>query len=180
MKIPIFRPELSLEMHLASKRKKSVLKICDTDDVIVVLEGIKDLTTDHLAIIYLDNNDNLIEIDTFLKGIDEFTTEQSTRALASVIYNQNSGVGFKVILAQTVHDNPKSLADYINIKNLANFAARLLMVNVELLDCILIGETEYFSFKRDKNKWIQYGEELQLRKEILGDGGFLPNLIDEK
>lgn len=175
----IFRPELSLELHLASKQKKSVVKINDADDAIVVLEGIKDLTTDHLAIIYLDDENNLIEVDTFLKGIDEFTTEQSTRALASVIYNQNSGTGFKVVLAQTVYGNPESLKDYLNIKNLANFAARLMLVNVELIDCILIGESGYFSFKRDSKKWVEYDEQLQLRKEILGDGGFLPNIIDE-
>ncbi|NKC15897.1 MAG: hypothetical protein GKR94_27975 [Gammaproteobacteria bacterium] len=78
----IFRPELSLELHLASKRKRSVLRVNDTKDAIIVLEGIKDLTTDHLAIIYLDDDNNLIEVDTFLQGIDEFTTAQATRALS--------------------------------------------------------------------------------------------------
>ena len=144
---PISRPELSLELHLTSKQKQSIIKITNPGEAITVLENIKELTTDHLAIIYLDKNDVIIEIDTFLQGIDEFNTQQGTRALSSILYNQNTGTPFKVILAQTVHGTAKTLCDYINVRNLANFAARLLLVGVELVDCILIGEDDYFSFK---------------------------------
>jgi DNA repair protein RadC len=174
----VFRPEISLELHLSSKRKQSVIKIHNTDDAFTILDSIKELTTDHLAIIYLDKDDVVIEIDTFLQGVNEFSTEQATRALSSVIYNQNSGKPFRVILAQTVNGSAKSLSDYINVNNLAKFSARLLLVGVELIDCILIGDNDYFSFKRDKNKWIEYSTQLGLMKELVS-GPFLPEIIDD-
>jgi len=177
---PILRTELSLEIHLSSKQKRSVITVKDTDDAIVILESIKELTNDHLAIIYLDQNDVVLEVDTFLQGLDEFNTEHATRAIASVIYNQNSGEKFKVIIAQTVNENPATLSDYLNMKNLANFATRLLFVGVELIDCILIGETSYFSFKRDKKKWTEYKEQLKLRKELLLDEPFIPKILDKE
>ncbi|MCP4348269.1 MAG: hypothetical protein GY795_22505 [Desulfobacterales bacterium] len=173
----IFKPELSLELHLSSKQKQSIIKIRDTNDAVRILDSIRELTTDHLAIIYLDTDDAVIEIDTFLRGIDEFSTEQGTRALSSVIYNQNSGKPFRIILAQTVQGHAGFLSDYINVRNLANFAARMLLVGVELTDCILIGEDSYFSFRNDKQKWTEYSEQLNIRKEFVS-GSFLPEIID--
>jgi len=173
----VFRPEISLELHLSSHHKQSIVKVRDVDDTITILDGIKELTNDHLAIIYLDKDDVVIEIDTFLQGIDAFSTEQGTRALSSIIYNQNSGKPFKVILAQTVNGTARSLSDYIHLNNLVKFSARLLLVGVELVDCVLIGCDDYFSFRRDKQKWIEYSKQLDIMKAFV-TGPFLPEIID--
>jgi len=179
----IFRPELSLEWYLSAKHKRSKLTIQDTDDAIVILEGIKELTTNHSVLIYLDSNDVVVEIESFINAVDKFGAVEATRALAGVIYKQNKDQMIKVLLARTMPDIDVPTPEHIDIKKLANFAIRLHWIEVELVDVILIGSKGHFSFRNNKEGWAQYTKELGIRKELTMDGPFFPDVVkmpDEK
>ncbi len=173
----IFRPELSLELYLSAKHKRSKLAIHDTDDAIVILEGIKELTTDHSVLIYLDSNNVVVEVDSFINAVDRFDTVDANRALAGTIYKQNKDPMIKVILARTMPDTVALGPEHIDIKKLANFAIKFLWLNIELVDVILIGPKGYFSFKQHKDGWAQYTKELDIRKELTMEEPFLPDVV---
>ena len=94
-----------------------------------------------------------------------------------VLYNQNSGINFRIIIAQTVYGDPGQLVDRIDTKTLANFAARMLLMRVELFDCILIADTGYLSLKEHGEKWTEFTDQLRQRKDIIGDGSFFPDIF---
>ncbi len=173
----IFRPELSLEWYLSAKHKRSKLTIQDTNDAIVILEGIKELTTDHSVLIYLDSNNVVVEVDSFINAVDRFDTVDANRALAGTIYKQNKDPMIKVILARTMPDTEVLGLEHIDIKKLANFAIKFLWLDIELVDVILIGPKGYFSFRRHKEGWAQYTKELDIRKELTMEEPFLPDVV---
>ena len=173
----IFRPELSLELYLSAKHKRSKLTINDTGDAIVILEGIKELTTNHSVLIYLDSNNVVVEVDSFINAVDRFDTVDANRALAGTIYKQNKDPMIKVILARTMPDTEVLGPEHIDIKKLANFAIKFLWLDIELVDVILIGPKGYFSFRRHKEGWAQYTKELDIRKELTMEEPFLPDVV---
>lgn len=173
----IFRPELSLEWYLSAKHKRSKLAINDTGDAIVILEGIKELTTNHSVLIYLDSNNVVVEVDSFINALDQFDTVDANRALAGTIYKQNKDPMIKVILARTMPDTEIVGPEHIDMKKLANFAIKFLWLEIELVDVILIGSKGYFSLRRHKEGWGQYTKELTIRKELTMEEPFLPDVI---
>jgi len=176
----IFRPELSLELYLNAKHKRSKIVIQDTQDAIVVLEGIKELTTNHTVLIYLDSNDVVVEVDSFINSLDQFESLDANRALAGTIYKQNKDPMIKAIMARTVTDMGKLSADHIDMKKLANFAIRMLWLDIELEDLILIGPNEYFSLRKNQNAWSHYTKELDIRKELSMGEPFIPDVIKKE
>ncbi|MCP4666792.1 MAG: hypothetical protein GY849_10535 [Deltaproteobacteria bacterium] len=174
---PIFRPELSLELYLSASQKRSKLVINDTEDAVEILEGIKDLNSDHSVLIYLDENNVVVEVETYLNAVDQFDAVEANRVLASVIYKQNKDPMIKVVLARTIQDVDEATPDQIDLKKLANLAIRFLWVGVELVDFILIGQNSYFSLKKKKQIWSQYERELEVRKQLSMDESFVPDVI---
>ncbi len=122
----IFRPELSLEWFLSAQHKRGKLTIQDVDDAVLILEGIKELTTDHSVLIYLDSNNVVVEIESFINAMDKFKTVEANRALAGAIYKQNKDRMIKVILARTMPNVETLTPEHVDMKKLANFAIRLL------------------------------------------------------
>lgn len=173
----IFRPELSLEWYLSANHKRSTLKIQDTDDAIVILEGIKELTTNHSVLIYLDSNNVVVEVESFINAIDQFNAVEANRALAGAIYKQNKDPMIKVILARTMPDTEVLSLEHIDMKKLANFAIRLLWIEIELIDVILIGSKGYLSLRKHKEGWRQYRKELEIRKELSMEEPFFPDVV---
>ncbi len=174
---PIFRPELSLELYLNAKEKRSRLTINDTNDAVEILEGIKDLTSEHSVLIYLDENNVVVEVETYLNAVDQFNAVESNRVMAGVLYKQNKDLMIKVVLARTVQGVDEVTTDQIDLKKLANLAIKFLWAGVELVDFILIGQNSYFSLKKKQHVWSQYEKELEIRKQLSMNESFIPNVV---
>ncbi|MCP4349859.1 MAG: hypothetical protein GY795_30630 [Desulfobacterales bacterium] len=175
--ITIIRPELSLELYLSARQKQSKLTITDADDAIVLLDGIKELTSNHSVLIYLDSKDVVVEVETFMNDIGEFDAIDTNRALAGAIYKQNKDSMVKVVLARTMPDADTLTTDHINMKKLANLAIKLVWIQIELVDVILIGSEDYFSLRKNKKGWAAYNKELDIRKELSMGEPFFPDIV---
>lgn len=176
----IFRPEILLEYTLSATESKSKLSIQSTKDAILILEGIKPLTTDHLVIIYLGENDVVVGIDTFVCGLDGFNAAQTTRALSSILQHQNRCSTLKVVIAQTVYNVKTPMLEDIDIQGLTNFAIRVMTFDIELVDCILIGQEGYFSFKSNEKIWAEYTQKVETIKEFILKEPFIPYLLKQE
>ncbi len=177
--ITIIRPELSLELYLSARQKRSKLTITDADDAIVLLDGIKELTSNHSVLIYLDSKDVVVEVETFMNDVGEFDAVDTNRALAGAIYKQNKDPMVKVILARTMPDADTLTIDHIDMKKLANLAIKLVWIQIELVDVILIGSKGYFSLRKNKKGWAAYNKELDIRKELSMGEPFFPDIVKE-
>lgn len=166
-----------MELYLSAKHKRSKLTIQDADDAVVILEGIKKLTTDHSVLIYLDSKNVVVEVDSFINALDQFSALDANRALAGAIYKQNKDPMIKVILARTMPDIKNLGPKHIDMKKLADFAVRFLWLKIELVDVILIGPSGYFSLRKHKEGWGQYTRELNVRKKLALSGPFLPDVV---
>lgn len=120
----------------------------------------------------------MVAVETFLRAVDAFSFAQATRAISSVLVNQNRDSMVKVLIAQTLPNIKQPTAKHVRIKELANFAWRVAMFNVQVVDCILIGEEGIFSYREDPEAWGEYLKEMALRQEISG-GEFLEDLGGE-
>ncbi|MCP4349857.1 MAG: hypothetical protein GY795_30620 [Desulfobacterales bacterium] len=177
--ITIIRPELSLESYLSARQKRSKLTITDADDAIMLLNGIKELASNHSVFIYLDSKDVVVEIETFMNDIGEFDAIDTNRALAGAIYKQNKYPRVKVILARTMPDADILTTDHIDMKKLANLAMKLVWLRIELVDVILIGSKGYFSLRKNKKGWAAYNKELNIQKELSAEEPLFPDIVKE-
>ncbi|NKC11453.1 MAG: hypothetical protein GKR94_04370 [Gammaproteobacteria bacterium] len=176
----IYRPELVLEYRLAVNQKGSKLSVNTADDALRILDGIKQLSDEHLVLIYLDAQGVVAGVDTFLCGIDAFDVTQSSRALANAIQKQNREPSLKVIIAQTIPERKHLVAAVAYLEGLRVFSIRLAALQIELVDFILLSYDTVFSLRRDANAWkahqgsIKKLEEIFLNDEILQwfDKGF--------
>lgn len=173
----IFRPELILEYKLNATQKRSKLTVKNSDDAILVLEGIKELTTDHLVLIYLDNNDVVAGVDSFICGIDAFDVPQASRALANAIQKQNRESMLKVVLAQTTTQVRKLSFRDLDLEGIRLLAIRLVALQIEIVDFILMGPNGYYSFKEDTKAWTDYQKGVASMKKLLLEEPFFPSLF---
>jgi len=165
----VFTPELILELNLSSSKKKSIITIKTLDDSIEILEGIKDVVDDHIVLIYLDINNVVVGIDAFLRDMKDLNKEQPNRALSRTILNYSSSKAVrKVIIVQTFPDIESPTSKTINLNDLANFTLKIVLFEIEVIDCILMGKNNYFSFKRNKKAWNLLKEKMKLRKKLWG------------
>lgn len=173
----LFRPELVLELRLGAGRKQSRLEVKSADDAILVLEGIKELTDDHLVLIYLNGDDVVVGVDSFLCGLDEFDAPQASRAVTSLLHRQNRDPALKVVVAQSVPRAGTIGREELDLKGLARLATRIVAFEVELVDCILMGREGYFSYRQDADAWGEYQQWLESMRGTLLEEPFFPRLV---
>lgn len=162
----IFRTELSLELHLGAGGKRSTLSIRSTEDVVTVVDGIKALAADNLIVIYLDEHDVIVGVESFLGSLDRFDLAQSTRAMSAVLSaDQREGMR-QVVVAQLLPQRGSVEAAHIEMRQLATFAYKLSLFSIRLRDCILIGRDGYFSFREDSTAWAAFEKRLKLLHDV--------------
>ncbi|GAJ20867.1 unnamed protein product, partial [marine sediment metagenome] len=128
---------------------------------------------EHLVLIYLDGNDVVVGVDTFVCGIDAFDVPQSSRALANAIQKQNREPSLKVIIVQTAPEaKPLSESD-VDLKGLRTFSIRLAALQIELVDFILLGQEEMFSLREDISAWQNYQGSMGKVSKLFLDNEFL-------
>ena len=73
----VFTPELILEYRLTAGKKTSNLKIKTASDAFLILNGIKEISGNNLVLVYLDADDVVVAMDSFVCGIDAFDVPQT-------------------------------------------------------------------------------------------------------
>ena len=162
----VFTPELVIELRLNALDKSSKVSIKNAEDTILVLEGVRGLIDEHLVVIYLGKNNVVEGIDAFLTNIKGLDKEKPNRALVRAMINQTTNKEISsVIIVQSLTKVDKPSIKSTNLANLASLAGKMILFEIEVFDCILMGKKGYFSFRRDKKTWANFEKEIKHKKK---------------
>ena len=119
-------------------------KIKNTDDVLRLVDGIRNKKQEHFITITLSGASNVIEKRTVFKGTINYSIVHPREIFADALTDRAAGIIF-------AHNHPEgdvepSEQDKIITKKLIE-AAKLL--GIEVIDHIIITKNEYFSFKEN-------------------------------
>jgi len=162
----VFTPELIIELRLKSSGKSSKITIETPEDTMDILDGIKDLLDEHLVLVYLDDNKVVEGIDAFLTNLKSLDKERPNRTFVRTLVNQTTSKEISsVIIIQTVPVVDKPDIKSVDMTNLASLAGKMLVFEIDVFDCILMGSNGYFSFKQNMEAWVRFEEAINKKRE---------------
>lgn len=119
--------------------------------------------------IYLDKDNVVTGIDAFLHNVEELMKGEPNRALSRAITHFSAaGRVEKVIIAQALPGIENPEINSISNEILGTIIAKMILFDIQTVDCILMGTKDYFSFKESEGAWEILQQIVKPRLEFLG------------